>query len=187
MKQFLLLSLLFLTTITNAQVNLIKNGGFERESANWRGGNDIATISPYDKKSGKNSALINQFVGTDWKSIDQFIIIPRGTYAIEFSIWIRTESIEEQKEAYKAGAMIAEFTDEAEKPIVSEPIVQVRGNTAWTLYKKAIKTPAEAKKIRIILALAQTSGSIYFDDVAATAISEAEYLKINPGGLNTEK
>lgn len=178
MKQFFFFCLLFLNTITNAQINLIKNGGFERDAANWRGGEDIATISPYDKKSGKNSALINQYVSNEWKSIDQIILIPRETYAVKFSIWIKTESIEEKNEAYKAGAMIAEFTDDADKPIVSEPIAQIKGTTAWTLYNKTIKIPSEAKKIRIMLALAQTSGSIFFDDVSAIAISEAEYLKL---------
>ena len=180
MKHFIFFSLLFLSTITNAQINLIKNGGFEREAANWRGGEDIATISPYDKKSGKSSALINQYVGNDWKGIDQIILIAKGTYAVEFTVWIKTESIEEQKEAYKAGVMIAEFTDEAEKPIASEPIVQIRGTTDWTSYKKIVKTPQGTKKMRIMLALAQTSGSIYFDDVSAIALSEEEYIKLNP-------
>ncbi|MFH6999890.1 carbohydrate binding domain-containing protein [Flavobacterium sp. FlaQc-57] len=180
MKQFLFFSLLFLNTITNAQINLIKNGGFEREAANWRGGEDISTISPYDKKSGKSSALINQYVGTDWKGIDQIFLVAKGTYAIEFSVWIKTESIEEQKEAYKAGVMIADFLDEAEKSIASEAIAQIRGTTPWTFYKKAFKTPPGTKKVRIMLALAQTSGSIYFDDVSAIVISEADYLKLNP-------
>ncbi|RKR11416.1 carbohydrate binding protein [Flavobacterium sp. 90] len=185
MKQFLFFSLLFLTTITNAQTNLIKNGGFESELINWRG-EEIASISPYDKKFGQKSALINQFVGAEWKALDQIVSLPKNTYAVEFSVWIKTESIEDQKEAYKAGAMIAEFTDGSEKKITSENIAQVKGTTAWTNYKKTIKVPADAKKIRIMLALAQTNGSIYFDDVKAITISEEEYLKQNPIAVSTE-
>ncbi|QOG04170.1 carbohydrate binding domain-containing protein [Flavobacterium sp. MDT1-60] len=177
MKPLFLFSLLFLSTMTNAQTNLVKNGGFERDIVNWQG--DVATISPYDKKSGKNGALINQFVGTEWKGIDQIILIPRNTYAVEFSIWIKTESIEGGKEAYNAGVMIAEFTNNAEKQINSETVAQIRGTTDWTIYKKAVKIPADAQKIRIMLALAQTSGSIYFDDVKAIPLSEEEYLKLN--------
>jgi len=176
MKPFLLFSLLFLSTIMNAQkVNLVKNGGFERDIANWRG--DVATISPYDKKSGKNGALINQYTGTEWKGIDQIVIIPRNTYAVEFNVWIKTESIEGGKEPYNAGVMIVEFTDNGEKKISSEPIAQLTGTTDWTNYKKNVKIPADAQKIRIMLALAQTSGSIYFDDVKAMPLSEEEYSK----------
>jgi len=171
MKQFLFFSVLFLTTIANAQTNLIKNGGFESDFTNWRG-EDIATISPYDKKFGQKSAAINQFVGAEWKAIDQILTIPKNTFAIEFSIWIKTESIEEQKEAYKAGAMIVEFTDNSEKKISSENIAEVKGTTPWTLYKRTINIPENTQKIRIMLALAQTNGSIYFDDAKAITVSK---------------
>jgi hypothetical protein len=185
MKQFFFFSLLFLTAITNAQTNLIKNGGFESDFTNWRG-EETATISPYDKKFGQKSAAINQFVGAEWKALDQIVTLPKNTYAVEFSAWIKTESIEDQKEAYKAGAMIAEFTNASDKKITSENIAQIKGTTVWTNYKKTIKVPAEAKKIRIMLALAQTNGSIYFDDVKAITLSEEEYLKQNPIVLSSE-
>lgn len=168
MKQLLFFSLLFLITITNAQTNLVKNGGFESDLTNWQG--DAATISPYDIKSGKKSAVINQFVGEEWKGIDQLINIPKNTYAVECSIWIKSESIEEKKESYKSGLMIAEFTDNAEKKISSENITEVKGTTAWTLYKKTVTVPENAMKIRIMIALAQTSGSLYFDDVKITIV-----------------
>ncbi|SHH38474.1 hypothetical protein [Flavobacterium defluvii] len=179
MKTLFLFSLLFLTTITNAQGNLVKNPGFEYEFVNWNGG-ETAYITPYDKKSGKNCAAINQFVGAEWKAVDQIINIPKNIYALEFSIWIKSESIEEQKEAYKAGAAIAEFTSSGDKKITAETFAQVKGTTDWMNYKKIVKVPAEAKKVRIMLALAQTNGTIYFDDVKVTTLSEEEYLKQNP-------
>jgi hypothetical protein len=178
MKTLFLFSLLFLTTITKAQINLVKNAGFEYEFVNWRG-EDMAYSTPYDKKTGRKCVAINQFVGAEWKAIDQIINIPKNTYAFELSIWIKSESIEEQKEAYKAGAAIAEFTNLADKQIISETFAQVKGTTEWTNYKKTVKIPAEAKKVRIMLALAQTNGTIYFDDVKVTPLSEEEYLKQN--------
>jgi hypothetical protein len=66
--------------------------------------------------------------------------------------------------------MIAEFTDNAEKKISSENITEVKGTTAWTLYKKTVIVPENATKIRIMIALAQTSGSLYFDDVKITIV-----------------
>ncbi|UUF14395.1 MULTISPECIES: hypothetical protein [Flavobacterium] len=178
MKTLFLFSLLFLTTITNAQGSLVKNPGFEYEFVNWNG-SDAAYITPYDKKSGKSCAAINQFVGAEWKAVDQTINIPKNIYALEFSVWIKSESIEEQKEAYKAGAAIAEFTTLSDKKITSETFAQVKGTTEWTNYKKTVKIPADAKKVRIMLALAQTNGTIYFDDVKVTTLLEEEYLKQN--------
>lgn len=186
MKPFLLFSSLLLSIITNAQkVNLVKNAGFERDIVNWRGAD--ATISPFDKKSGKNGALINQYVATDWKGIDQIILIPRNSYALEFSIWIKTESIAGGKEAYNAGVVIAEFTSDTDKKISSETIVQVKGTTDWTSYKKTIIIPDGAQKIRLMLALAQTSGSIYFDDVKIIPFSKEEYSEINSMVTNPQK
>lgn len=186
MKPFLLFSSLLLSIITNAQkVNLVKNAGFERDIVNWRGAD--ATISPFDKKSGKNGALINQYVATDWKGIDQIILIPRNSYALEFSIWIKTESIDGGKEAYNAGVVIAEFTNDTDKKISSETIVQVKGTTDWTSYKKTIIIPDSAQKIRLMLALAQTSGSIYFDDVKIIPFSKEEYSEINSMVTNPQK
>ena len=143
MKQIFFFSLLFFSAISNAQVNLVKNGSFESETTNWRG--DVGTISPYDKKIGQNSVVINQFAGAEWKSIDQIMTIPKNTYAITFSAWVKADQIETGKEAYNAGLMVAEFTNGAEKKITSENIAQVIGTTPWINYKKTILVPEKAQ------------------------------------------
>lgn len=178
MKQLFFFSLLFFSAISHAQNNLVKNGGFESETLNWNG--DSAAFSPYDKKTGKNSAVINQFTGAEWKAIDQIINIPKNYYAIEFSVWMKTDGVENQKEEYKAGAVILEFTNAGGKQISTETIGRAKETTNWTNYKKTIKIPTDAKKIRVMLALAQTNGSVFFDDVNAIALSEEEYFKLNP-------
>lgn len=178
MKQLLFLSLLVLTTITNAQNNLVKNGGFESDFVDWRG-EENAMTSPYYKKTGKNSANITQFVGAEWKSLDQIVAIPKNTFAVECSVWMKADEIEDQKESYKAGAVILEFTDAAEKQISTENIAQAKGTTEWINYKKAVKVPANATNIKIMLALAQTNGTVFFDDVKLMVLSEAEYLKLS--------
>ncbi|MET0943963.1 MAG: carbohydrate binding domain-containing protein [Flavobacterium sp.] len=179
MKTFFFFCSLFLITITNAQTNLVKNGGFETDFLNWRG-EENAALSPFEKKSGKNSAVINQFVGAEWKALDQIIVLPKSTYALEISVWIKSDAIETQKEEYKTGAVILEFTNSGDKQISTERIGQAVGSTNWTHFKKIVKIPSEAKKIRIMLALAQTNGTIFFDDVKVTTLSEEEYLKLNP-------
>ncbi|KAF2332552.1 hypothetical protein [Flavobacterium daemonense] len=179
MKTLFFFCSLFLATITNAQTNLVKNGGFETDLLNWRG-EENAALSPFEKKTGKNSAVINQFVGAEWKALDQIITLPKNSYALEISAWIKSDAIEAQKESYKTGAIIVEFTNSADKKISAETIGQASGTTNWTPFKKILKVPAEAKKIRIMLALAQTNGTVFFDDIKATTLSEEEYRKSAP-------
>ena len=162
---------------SNGQTNLVKNGGFETELTYWKGEN-AATISPYDKKSGANSGVINQFVGAEWKGMDQIMAIPKNTAAIELSAWIKSEDIEKGKNAWNTGKFDIEFLNSAEKGIKNESIASILGTTPWTFYKKMIPVPAGVSKLRIILALGQTNGSIYFDDIKAVAISQEHFNKM---------
>ncbi|MDD5149486.1 MAG: carbohydrate binding domain-containing protein [Flavobacterium sp.] len=177
MKKLLVLFILPLCQISFAQTNLVKNGGFEMELTNWRG--DVATLSPYDKKSGKNSCAINQFVGAEWKGIDQIMSFPKTTAAIELSGWIKSAAIENGENEWNTGKFDIEFLNSSEKGIENQSIASVLGTTPWTFYKKTIPVPAGASKLRIMLALGQTNGSIFFDDIKAVAISLEQLNKIH--------
>lgn len=177
MKKLFLFSFLFLALFANAQMNLIKNGAFERDLANWRG-EENGALSPYEKKSGKNSVMINQFTGAEWRALDQIIPVPKMTYAVECSVWMKTDQVETQKEEYKAAAVIIEFTTENEKQISTETVAQIKGTTGWTNYVKVIKVPSDAKKIRIMLALANTNGTVFFDDIKLTGLGEEQFAKL---------
>lgn len=176
MKKIISISLLLLGFFAHSQTNLIKNGGFENEFENWRG--DVATITPYDKKAGNNSCLINQFVGKDWKGIDQIVSIPKETYAIEFSVWIKADNIEELADKFSSGLMNVELMTSSEKNISYESIASVVGSSTWKHYKKVVKLTDQTKKFRVMLALAKTSGSVYFDEVKAIAISQESFNKM---------
>lgn len=177
MKALLVLSLFFITVTNNAQANLIKNAGFETELLNWRG-EENATISPYDKKSGKNSCTITQYVGAQWKAVDQIISIPKNTAAIELSGWIKTEGVEKGENIWNTGKFDIEFLNSGEKGIKNESIASVLGTTPWSFYKKVITVPAGASKLRVMLALGQTNGSIFFDDLKAVPISKEQMDKV---------
>ena len=177
MKNILLLLLFPLCQISFAQTNLVKNGGFETELTNWRG--DVATITPFDKKTGKNSCSINQFVGAEWKGIDQIIALPKNTAAVELSGWVKTEAIEKGENVWNTGKFDIEFLNSGEKGIENQSIASVLGTTPWTFYKKTITVPAGASKLRIMLALGQTSGSIFFDDIKAVAITLEQLNKMH--------
>lgn len=158
------------------QKNLVKNGGFETGSTeNWRG--DVAVVNNFDKKAGKSSSMINQFTGQQWKGIDQIVLIPKETYALEFSVWIKADNIDGGEDAWNAGVMTVELLTGGEANISYENIAQVTGSTGWTEYKKTVIVPNGAKKFRIMLALAQTNGSVLFDEVSAVAYSTADFEK----------
>jgi hypothetical protein len=177
MKALLVLGLFFIAVTNNAQTNLIKNPGFETELLNWRG-EENATISPYDKKSGKNSCTINQYVGAEWKAVDQIVSIPRNTVAIELSGWVKTAGIEKGKNVWNTGKFDIAFLNSGEKEIKNESIASVLGTTPWSFYKKLVAVPAGASKIKVMLALGQTNGTIFFDDLKAVAFTQEQLDKI---------
>lgn len=175
MKNITFLFAFLVSSSIFSQKNLVSNGSFEAEFQNWNGG--AATLSLYDKKSGNNAAVINQFTGAEWKGIDQQITIPKGTTAIELSGWIKTDGIEGGKEDYNAGVMTAEVTTSSGQHLSYENIAQVKGRTPWTFYKKVFLVPDNARGIRVMLALAQTNGMIMFDDIKAMPVSSDDYAK----------
>lgn len=177
MKSLLVLGLFFIAVTNNAQTNLIKNAGFETELLNWRG-EENAAISPYDKKSGKNSCTINQYVGAEWKAVDQIISIPKNTVSIELSGWVKTEGVEKGENDWNTGKFDIAFLNSAEKEIKNESIASVLGTTPWSFYKKTVTVPAGSSKLRVMLALGQTNGTIFFDDIKAVAFTQEQMNKM---------
>lgn len=178
MKALLVLSLFFITVTNSAQTNLIKNGGFENELLNWRG-EEVATISPYDKKTGKNSCTINQYVGAEWKAVDQIFSIPKKTAAVELSGWVKANGVEKGKNEWNTGKFDIAFLNSGEKEIKNESIASIIGTTPWTFYKKIITVPTGASKVKVMLALGQTNGTILFDELKAVAFTQEQIDKIN--------
>jgi hypothetical protein len=176
MKKKLFLLAFLNVFIVFAQKNLVQNSGFEMELNNWRG--DVAKTSSYDKNSGKNSAIITQYVGANWKAIDQIISIPKNTVALELSAWIKSDAVEKGKNDWNTGKFDIEFLNAAEKGFQNENIASVLGSTSWTFYKKIVKVPSAATKFRIMLALGETNGTILFDDIKAIALTQTELNKI---------
>lgn len=176
MKIIVLSMILVFSTTAFAQKNLVKNGGFETELSDWVG--DGAVLNPYEAKVGKNSCSISQYTGADWKGISQEIYLPKDAYALQLSTWIKTVAVENGKEAYNAGVMTIEFLTNSNENISYENVAQVKGTTGWTEYDKMLVIPKKARKIKVLLALAQTTGSIVFDEVKAISLLQADFEKV---------
>lgn len=176
MKKFLLLLMGTCTALSWGQKNLVRNGGFDGSTDNWRGEGVI--LNAFDKHDGSHSGMINQFTGAQWKGIDQIISVPKDCYAMEFGVWIKADNVEAGKEAWNAGIMTLELLNAGEKNIRYETVAQVIGSTDWVYYKKSLILQADVRKIRVILALGNTNGSLLFDNVSAVAYSVAEFEKM---------
>lgn len=176
MKKYAIYVLMIASTTTLfSQTNLIQNGGFENELEGWRG---EASLSPYDKHSGNNSCVVSQFGGKEWKAVDQTVYLPKKAVAIEVSAWIKASGIEVGDNTWNAGTLAIEFLTSGEGSISNENLTTVTGSTPWKQYKKIIKIPSGARKIRAMLALSQTNGTIYFDDVSIVALDDAAYNNV---------
>jgi hypothetical protein len=62
-----------------------------------------------------------------------------------------------------------------QKNILYDNVAQLTDTNPWQLYKKVMVLPEKSKYFRIILALAQTSGMIFYDDIKAVALTQEEY------------
>lgn len=173
MKKLVFLGLVLTFAGVSAQKNLIKNGDFEKDLSNWNG--NSASINPYDKVSGKKSCFINQYTGANWKGIDQSFNIPKKTYAIAFSVWMKSDNIEAGKQPYNAGAFTVEFATGSGKNISYHNVGQLSGTNPWKEYKEVLVVPEDAKKVRIILALAEVNGAVYYDAIQVNAVSLEDY------------
>lgn len=175
MKTTFLLSVFLISSIMFSQKNLVTNGGFDQNTDNWWA--DNLQQNTVVKKVGSGSCMVIQYVGKEWKAGDQRINIPKGTYAITFSAYLKADAIQ-GGESYGAGILNAEFLNGANKQIVSENIAQVKETVDWKLYSKTVVVPEGAKTIKVVIGLQNTPGTVFFDDIKAVAVSEDDYLKI---------
>ncbi|WP_264509666.1 hypothetical protein [Flavobacterium sp. N1719] len=175
MKNKLLLGFLCLSISGMAQKNLVQNGSFESDFQAWNG--NVGALNPYDAKNGKQSCSITQFVGQEWKGIDQTINLPKNCVAIECSGWIKSDGIEPGANSWNTGKMDLEiFNGTASNTF--ESVASVLHTTPWTLYKKVIALPEKCTKVRLMLALGQVNGTILFDDIKILPLSQEAYNAI---------
>lgn len=174
MKSMLLLPFCLMSFMMFSQKNLVLNGGFDLNTDKWWA--DNLNQNTVVKKVGSGSAMIVQYVGKEWKGADQRINIPKGTYAITFSAYLKADAIQ-GGESYGAGILNAEFLNGANKQIVSENIAQVKGTADWKLYTKTVLVPEGSKTVKVIIALQSTPGTAFFDEIKAITLNEEDYLK----------
>ncbi|WP_379963048.1 carbohydrate binding domain-containing protein [Epilithonimonas sp. UC225_85] len=167
----LIFTIAFTSSIfTFGQKNLIKNGGFELDAEFWRGEN-ILTINPYTKKSGTKAGSISEFTSPQWKGVDQEFNIPKNTAAIEVSAWLKADGVEKGKSNWNKAVMVLEIGGK------NENIAELEGTTQWQLVKKIVPLNKD-RSGRLMLALSECTGTLYFDEIKVIPLSQEDYNKI---------
>jgi hypothetical protein len=172
---FITCCLFFAALQANAQKNLVTDGGFEDDLYGWNNGNNVAKITPWDFKSGKNSCVIITSNVDNWIGIDQTVRIPKKVQMFEFSAWIKTVNVVKGKDEWNGAVFSIEFLDKMDKKLGDGVnIARITGDQGWTLSKQAVKIPPGAVSFRILLAMGYASGTMLIDDVSAAAVATDE-------------
>jgi hypothetical protein len=156
-----------------AQKNLLYNGGFENELEGWNAGN--AKVTPWMSKSGKAGLAIINFNKDKWEEIDQAVNLPKNTQAIKVSGWVKTDQVEQGKEPWNAALIIVEFTNGTKKIGEGLNVLQQSGSKDWTKVSKVFKVPADAKGVRIMVALGNASGTFFADELMINTLTLEDF------------
>jgi antitoxin component YwqK of YwqJK toxin-antitoxin module len=154
---------LSLSTV-QAQKNLITNGDFEDGLNGWNANGPI--ITSFVVKNGHASGAIITYNKDNWVGMDQSVDIHRKDSIFEFSVWVKTQNVEQGKDPWNAAQMNIQFINAGDKNVgESVSLFNLTGNNEWQLYEKIVKVPRGAAKIKVMLAMSFASGSLFIDDV----------------------
>lgn len=161
-----------------------KNGDFEENLKDWFGfGVDISTDNPH----GDLKALYIENNNATWSSVDQYVTIPAGATKLTLSGWMKSENVIAGTDSWAKGQISFEYMDSNFAhldPYVSA-ISYVIGNSDWTEYSKTYTLNKNAYAIKIFCALANASGTMWFDDIVAKFSDDAGNI-LEPELLNNE-
>jgi aryl-phospho-beta-D-glucosidase BglC (GH1 family) len=111
--------------------------------------------------------------------LQQVIAVPDGCTAVDLSATLRWQDIKTGVASWHQGRVQIELLDESGKRIGN---IQSMGPFAgtqsdWKEFRKRLSLPAEAKQVKLKLAVFQVEGHIDFKEVSARAVTEADILK----------
>lgn len=149
----------------------VVNGGFEEGMDGW---NQWGAAPSEEAKVGKRSTIVEND-DFKWSGCQQEIPLRKGMTILECSGWMKTEKVIGGKDDWEKAVYKMEFLSSKGETIVSNTIVQAVGTSDWTFYKKNFKVPSEARSIRILLALGNSKGKVWFDEIAVKEGSEEAY------------
>ncbi|MFN8439103.1 MAG: carbohydrate binding domain-containing protein [Cytophagales bacterium] len=150
----------------------IVNGNFEEGLDSW---NQWGAVPFSEAKVGANCAFIEND-NAKWSGCQQEIPLQKGVKIIEFSGWVKTEKVVGGRNNWEKAVYKIEFLNAKGEAIGDNTIAGLTGTTPWTFYKKNFKVPANAQMVRVLLALGNSTGKVWFDDLSVQVGSEDAYV-----------
>jgi hypothetical protein len=150
-------------SITALAQNQLRNPGFEDEKEGW---NFWGGEQDDNAHSGKFSLKVFNSE-PKWSGADQKLLLPEGVKKVELSGWIKTENIVQGANQWEVARIAVEFLNEAGE-LTGEyppPVGQIGGTTEWKQYKRTFTVPAGAKEIKVQMAIGNTKGTAWYDDI----------------------
>ena len=169
MRKIIFSLVILSTTLSFAQKNLIKNGGFEYYISNWDGDNTLI-INPYTKHLGSKGGSITQYTSPTWKGISQEFNIPKNTLAIEVSAWLKVDGVVKGDKNWNQAILTVEIDG------TGTNLASLDGTTGWKEYKKIVPLNND-RSGKLMIALSECTGTFYFDDISVTPVSQEELNK----------
>lgn len=170
MKNFFWSVSLLIFGFSYSQKNLIDNGSFEYDKVSW-GNENVLSISTFVKKSGEKAGSITEYTSPQWKGIDQQFSIPKNTVALKVSAWMKADGIEKGSNSWNKGVMIVELDGKGQS------IAELEGTTPWQYEEKIIPID-KLRSGKLMIALSECTGTLFFDDVKIVPLKQEEYNKI---------
>ncbi|WP_312825820.1 carbohydrate binding domain-containing protein [Epilithonimonas sp.] len=141
---------------------LFSNGDFENGLQGWKGNGETTTK---EKFSGQKSIKIASQTST-WTGVDQIFDIPDNSKTLDISAMVKTKDVKQGKNDWNKAVMIVEFTTNGtQKTSQDEPVFFVTEAKDWQKFSKNLPIPDHSKKMRIMLALSDATGTMYVDDI----------------------
>ncbi len=165
MKTPIAICALFLITIfaLQAQENQLKNPGFESEGEGW---NYFGGLRTEDNHSGKYCLKVTQEKAS-WAGAEQILRLPKKLSSVEVKGWMKYENVIQGTENYEMARIAVEFLDEGGNVTGGYPPVVANGvGTAdWKKFENTYDIPETAVKVKLQIALANCTGTAYYDDL----------------------
>lgn len=175
MKRVLLL-LLFTSLLL---ANDIVNPGFEAGKSGWDLWSRASSIDTSQGFGRSRNSLKVHSDKKEWVGASQEIKVPRDAQFFEIEGRVKTEGVQIGEKSWEWAQINIEYLDKKKKNI-SYPgqVCLVKGDTDWKLYHQRYMLPEEVVYIKVVLALGNASGTVWFDDITAGFKSE-KYQKVD--------
>jgi hypothetical protein len=157
---FVLFSLFF---SVSAQAGL-SNGDFENGTMGWNSWGGRAWSQ--HKQEGEGAAMIAN-AQAKWSGIHQEVVIADSARLLGLGGWIRTDTVVGGKKPWERARISIEFLDDQGERIGDYPpsLGDVEGTTPWQSFWREFAIPQNTKKIKVVCALGNATGTAYFDNL----------------------